>query len=88
MQLRWMFTDLSMGHYQPISWLTLGLDYALWGINPFGYHLTSVAPKPCIASWKRQANTFAAPLSSSNIDLWRLIRRDQSLRKRFGWALR
>ena len=41
-QLHWMFTDLSMGHYQPISWLSLGLDYVLWGMNPFGYHLTSV----------------------------------------------
>jgi protein O-mannosyl-transferase len=42
MQLRWMFTDLSMGHYQPVSWLSLGLDFVLWGMNPFGYHLTSL----------------------------------------------
>jgi len=42
-QLRWMFTNLSMGHYQPLGWLTLGLDYVLWGMNPFGYHLTNVA---------------------------------------------
>ena len=41
-ELRWMFTDLSMGHYQPLSWVTLGLDYLLWGMNPFGYHLTSL----------------------------------------------
>lgn len=41
-QLRWMFTDLSMGHYQPLSWMTLGLDYLLWGMDPFGYHLTSL----------------------------------------------
>jgi tetratricopeptide (TPR) repeat protein len=31
-----------MGHYQPLSWLTLGLDYVLWGMEPFGYHLTSL----------------------------------------------
>src|SRR4029079_5417321 len=31
-QLRWMFTNLSMGHYQPLGWLTLGLDYVLWGM--------------------------------------------------------
>lgn len=41
-QLRWMFTNLDMGHYQPLSWLTLGLDYVLWGMNPFGYHLINL----------------------------------------------
>jgi tetratricopeptide (TPR) repeat protein len=40
--LRWMFTTLLGGHYQPLSWLTLGVDHALWGMNPAGYHLTSV----------------------------------------------
>ena len=40
--LRWMFTTLHMGHYQPLSWLTFSLDYLLWGMDPFGYHLTSV----------------------------------------------
>ena len=39
--LMWMFTDL-WGHYIPITWLTLGLDYVVWGLNPFGYHLTSL----------------------------------------------
>ena len=28
-----------MGHWIPVTWLTLGPDYALWGMNPFGYHL-------------------------------------------------
>ena len=41
-QLRWMFTTFHMGPYQPLSWLTLGLDYAVWGMNPAGYHLTSL----------------------------------------------
>src|SRR5574341_508767 len=41
-QLRWMFTTFHMGHYQPLSWLTYGLDYLLWGMNPVGYHLTSL----------------------------------------------
>lgn len=39
--LKWMFTD-SFGHYMPITWLTLGLDYVLWGMNPGGYHATSM----------------------------------------------
>ncbi|MFI5363587.1 MAG: tetratricopeptide repeat protein [Elusimicrobiota bacterium] len=42
-QIRWMFTrSLDMGHYMPLTWLTLGLDFKLWGLNPFGYHLTGV----------------------------------------------
>lgn len=42
-QLRWMFSTILMGHWIPVTWLTLGLDYTLWGMKPFGYHLTSVA---------------------------------------------
>ena len=41
-QLRWMFTTFHMGHYIPVTWITFGLDYLLWGMNPAGYHLTSV----------------------------------------------
>src|ERR1700730_12389212 len=41
-QLRWMFTTFHLGHYQPLSWVTFGLDYLLWGLNPVGYHLTNV----------------------------------------------
>src|SRR5574341_2577218 len=41
-QLKWMFTTFHEGHYQPLSWLTYGLDYLLWGMNPVGYHLTSL----------------------------------------------
>src|SRR5713101_1363459 len=40
--LRWMFTSFHLGHYIPITWLTLGLDYVLWGMSPWGYHLTSL----------------------------------------------
>lgn len=40
-QLSWMFSTFHLGHYQPLSWLTFGFDYLLWGMNPFGYHLTS-----------------------------------------------
>jgi Tfp pilus assembly protein PilF len=41
-QLRWMWTTTHMGHYIPLTWMTLGLDYLLWGMNPFGYHLTNL----------------------------------------------
>lgn len=41
-QLRWMWTTFLLGHYVPLSWMTLGLDYVVWGMNPAGYHLTSL----------------------------------------------
>lgn len=41
-QLRWMFTTALMGHWIPLAWLTLGVDYVAWGLDPLGYHLTNV----------------------------------------------
>ena len=40
--VRWMFTSVHTGHYQPLTWLTFGIDYTLWGMNPLGYHLGSL----------------------------------------------
>ncbi len=40
-QLSWMWTT-HLGHYIPLTWMTLGMDYLLWGMNPVGYHLTSL----------------------------------------------
>src|SRR5881628_1712023 len=39
--LHWMWTT-HLGHYIPLTWMTLGLDYLVWGMNPVGYHLTSL----------------------------------------------
>lgn len=41
-ELRWMWTTTLMGHYIPLTWMTFGLDYLIWGMNPAGYHLTNV----------------------------------------------
>jgi Tfp pilus assembly protein PilF len=41
-QLTWMWSTFHLGHYVPLSWMTLGLDFVLWGMDPRGYHLTSV----------------------------------------------
>lgn len=41
-QLRWMFTTTLAGHYMPLTWLTLGLNYALGGMSPWGYHLAAI----------------------------------------------
>src|SRR5262249_37505462 len=41
-QLTWMATSALTGHWIPLTWLTLAVDYRVWGMNPVGYHLTSV----------------------------------------------
>ncbi len=40
--LSWMFTTIHRGHYQPLTWLSFTADYAVWGMRPAGYHLTSL----------------------------------------------
>jgi protein O-mannosyl-transferase len=41
-QLKWMVTTTLMGHWIPLTWLTLGVNYALGGMAPWGYHLGNV----------------------------------------------
>jgi tetratricopeptide (TPR) repeat protein len=41
--LRWMFTDFEQAiRYKPLSWLAWALVHEIFGLNPFGYHLTNV----------------------------------------------
>lgn len=40
--LRWMVTTSYAGHFQPLTWLSYWLDWALWKREIAGYHLTSV----------------------------------------------
>jgi hypothetical protein len=37
--LHWMLTTRHMGPWQPVSWISLGVDHELWGPGPFGPHL-------------------------------------------------
>lgn len=48
-QLRWMFTTTLAGHYMPLTWLTLGFNYRLGGMSPWGYHLTAIMLHACNA---------------------------------------
>ena len=41
-QIRWMFTTCYLSSCMPLTWVTYGLDYVFWGMNPTGYHLTSL----------------------------------------------
>jgi hypothetical protein len=49
-QLKWMWTTFHLGPYQPLSWMTLGLDYVLWGMKPAGYHATNAVLHAIAAS--------------------------------------
>src|SRR5262245_16251159 len=41
-EIHWMFTTCYLSSCMPLTWVTYGLDYVLWGMNPLGYHLTSL----------------------------------------------
>jgi len=40
--IRWALTTYHMGVYQPLAWVLLEVQYVLWGLAPWGYHLTSL----------------------------------------------
>ena len=75
-QLGWMFTTFHMGHYIPLSWLTLGLDYSIWGMDPVGYHITNVllhsANAVAFYFVGRQLLTLALPESEGE-ESWQVI---------------
>ena len=41
-QIQWMFTNYYLSSCMPLTGVTYGSDYVLWGMNPLGYHLTSL----------------------------------------------
>jgi tetratricopeptide (TPR) repeat protein len=40
-QVEWAWTTYLLGVYQPLSWLILSAEHAIWGLDPRGYHLAS-----------------------------------------------
>jgi protein O-mannosyl-transferase len=40
--LAWASTTFHLGVYQPLAWVLFGLEYTTCGMNPRGYHLTSL----------------------------------------------
>ncbi len=40
--VKWMWTTSFSGHFQPLTWWSYTVDYALWGPDAFLYHLTNV----------------------------------------------
>lgn len=39
--LRWAFSDFYAANWHPLTWVSHALDYAAWGLNPLGHHLTN-----------------------------------------------
>jgi hypothetical protein len=39
--LRWAWTTMLIGVYQPVAWMLLEVQYVLGGLNPYGFHLAS-----------------------------------------------
>lgn len=40
--LKWQFTGSLLGHWHPLTWLSLSADRALWGGAAAGFHLTNI----------------------------------------------
>lgn len=45
--LDWQFIKESfsvsyLGWWMPLTWISFAIDYQIWGLNPFGYHLTNI----------------------------------------------
>jgi hypothetical protein len=40
--LSWAFFDFYSYNWHPLTWLSHAVDYALWGLNPLGHHLTNI----------------------------------------------
>jgi tetratricopeptide (TPR) repeat protein len=41
--VQWSFTTWWYANWHPLTWITYGVDRAIWGMNPLGFHLTNVA---------------------------------------------
>jgi hypothetical protein len=77
-QLRWMFSTVLMGHYIPLTWLSLGVNYTLGGMEPRGYLVGNVllhasaallafliARRLLAAAWRRRATDRAVELGAA-----------------------
>ncbi|ACH39936.2 TPR domain protein [Citrifermentans bemidjiense Bem] len=40
--IKWAFMSNVSGHWHPLTWLSLMMDYQFFGLDPMGYHLTNI----------------------------------------------
>ena len=38
---RWAFLEFYAANWHPLTWISHAIDYAFWGLNPVGHHLTN-----------------------------------------------
>ena len=38
---KWSFFDFYAANWHPLTWISHAVDYAMWGLNPLGHHLTN-----------------------------------------------
>ncbi|NTW66763.1 MAG: tetratricopeptide repeat protein [Nitrospirae bacterium] len=36
------FLDYPVDYWRPLAWISHAVDFAIWGLDPFGHHLTSI----------------------------------------------
>ena len=61
---KWALFDFYECNWHPLTWLSHALDYAVWGLNPRGHHLTNIV--------LHAINTFAVVfLVTALLDAWR-----------------
>jgi hypothetical protein len=39
---KWAFSSFYAVNWHPLTWVSHALDYSVWGLNPFGHHLTNI----------------------------------------------
>ncbi len=61
---KWAFFGYYSGNWHPLTWISHALDYAVWGLNPIGHHLTNTV--------LHALNTFLVVLLATRlITAWR-----------------
>ena len=66
--IAWAFTTTRCGNWHPVTWLSYLLDYQLYGLDPWGYHLTNVLLHAATAIllflvlWRMTGDLWPAPL--------------------------
>jgi tetratricopeptide (TPR) repeat protein len=59
-QVVWAFTNTDAANWHPLTWLSHILDYQVYGLDPWGHHLTSVlihAANAALVFWVLRAMT-------------------------------
>lgn len=40
--IKWVFTHAAVSNWHPLTMISHAVDYAIWGMNPMGHHLTGI----------------------------------------------